>query len=122
MLKQETLKLLEKVVMPSSPTLEQFISQSHEFEKEICERPTAANWVGEKVKRDKDEGKRYHRCIRKCYPILHEKVLPLIEDFVQVKKQTRRSDEEKAVYHDGFTIMDMIDRIISKVWSCLLGN
>ena len=48
------------------------------------------------------------------YPLLHESVLPLLEDFASWKVADATGEEEKSVYHRDFGILELVQRLIAK--------
>ena len=104
---KETLLALSKVRIPDKLSLDEFLVNSKEFEAKCMSRQSQANWIDEK-NMGRQIRTNYHNyensCINQSYPILHESVLILFQNFLQWKKRNATPSESK-VYKDDMTII-----------------
>ena len=107
-MKMEYLKNLQDVRIPQKyETLKEFVKSSDNFEQEICKGPTTANWI---TKRDPEE---FTLMANNSYPIIHEDVLNLCQNFLKFKQQYG-NDKERELYKN-MNVIELIERLISKV-------
>ena len=99
-------KLISKFV-----SVNEFLDVSDKFEATICKAPTSDNWI--KRSMNKDLQNTFLNYANTAYPILHESVLFLCNDFLQIKR-INGTELEKAFYN-SMTAIDLIDRLIKKV-------
>ena len=93
-------------------SINEFLEESEIFNKNIRKAPpTSANWI--KKSMDKDTLSTFLNFANSAYPILHEDVLYLCQDFLQIKK-VHGSAKEKLLYK-SMTVIDLIERLIKKV-------
>ena len=111
---KETLLALSNIRIPDKLSLDEFLANSKEFESKCMSRQSHANWIDEK-NTGRQIRTNYHNyenlCINQSYPLLHESVLVLFQNFLQWKKENATQSESK-VYKDGMTIIDLVDRVI----------
>ena len=111
---KETLLALSKVKIPDKLLLDDFLANSKEFELKCMSRQSHANWIDEE-NTGRQIRTNYHNyenlCINQSYPILHESVLVLFQNFLRWKKQNATQCESR-VYKDDMTIIDLVDRVI----------
>lgn len=92
-------------------SIEEFLSASEEFSKTISKAPTIENWIRKSMKKETLDI--FLEYANSAYPILHEEVLHLCEDFLKFKRQHGTSIEKKI--YESMTVVELIDRLISKV-------
>ena len=131
-MEKEILNILSNVSAPSKLSFEEFIERSTLFETQSCKRPTENNWMEAEANKNSDVGicmlspppppgwggswlEYKWRRINSSYPILHESVLCLLQDFLNWKKINSTYEEELFLYKkEGFTVLDLVDRLICK--------
>ena len=106
-LSRTTLEKLSQVAKPQHQTIEELLAKTKAFENDVHKRPTTTNWF------DSDQ-EGILDCASHSYPLIHESVLPLFEDFLEWKKNNRKSKEEQEVYRPEVDILDLVNRIITK--------
>ena len=94
---------------PKINDIKELLKASDRFEKNCKKAPTSANWI---TKRDKDL-ETFKRFANESYPILHEDVLYLCQDFLDFKKQNGSSREKE--FYKNVNILQLVDRLIRKV-------
>ena len=92
-------------------SIDGLLEASDNFNRKICKAPTSPNWI--KKSMDKSLLKTFLNFANSAYPILHEDVLYLCQDFLQIKK-VHGSAKEKLLYK-SMTVIDLIERLIKKV-------
>ena len=98
---------LQKVKIPTKyGSLQDFLKDSEEFEAEICKAPTIANWITH------DQDPDWLNMANQSYPILHEEVLKLCQQFLEFK-QSHGNSKEKEFYRE-MSLISLIERLISK--------
>ena len=114
-LSREALLALSSVVRPTQPTpFQTLVSRREAFLKEAKHAlPTVENWLHSTVKRGDLSKEESSEMAAKCYPIVHERALPLMEGFLKWKVQNG-SPVEKRVY-EGMGVIGLVDRIVKKV-------
>ena len=106
----KTLQFL-KLVKPHAKfsDIKEFLKESDEFEQKIHKAPTSQNWI----KSNSKDPQTFMKYANESYPILHEKVLVLCQDFLNFKLKNGSQVEKK--FYENLTILDLIDRLIKKV-------
>ena len=107
---------ITKMSVKKFHTIEEFLTASEHFSNTISKSPTIENWIRKSM--EKETLDIFLEYANSAYPILHEEVLLLCEDFLKFKKQ-HGTVIEKRVY-ELMTVVDLIDRLISKVCRILL--
>ena len=92
-------------------SIDELLEASDNFNRKICKAPTSPNWI--KKSMDQSLKSTYLNFANSAYPILHEDILYLCRDFLQIKK-VRGSAKEKLLY-ESMTVIDLIERLIKKV-------
>ena len=92
-------------------SIDELLEASDNFNRKISKAPTSANWINKSM--DKNVLTSFLDFANSAYPILHEDILNLCEDFLKIKKE-HGSHKEKLLYK-SLTVIDLIDRIIKKV-------
>ena len=92
-------------------SIDELLEASDNFNRKICKAPTSPNWI--KKSMDQSLKSTYLNFANSAYPILHEDILYLCQDFLQIKK-VRGSTKEKLLY-ESMTVIDLIERLIKKV-------
>ena len=92
-------------------SIDEFLSESDNFNRTVCKAPTNANWI--KKSTEKNMLDTLMDFANSAYPILHEDVLDLCQDFLRIKKD-QGSVTEKNLYR-SMTVTDLINRLIKKV-------
>ena len=92
-------------------SIDELLEASDNFNRKISKAPTSANWINKSM--DKNVLTSFLNFANSAYPILHEDILYLCEDFLKIKKE-HGSQKEKLLYKT-LTVIDLIDRIIKKV-------
>ena len=92
-------------------SIDELLEASDNFNRKISKAPTSANWINKSM--DKNVLTSFLDFANSAYPILHENILYLCEDFLKIKKE-HGSHKEKLLYK-SLTVIDLIDRIIKKV-------
>ena len=92
-------------------SIDEILKESDNFERNICKPPTSANWI--KKSNDESSLNKFLEFANTAYPILHEDILHLCQEFLQIKK-VHGSDTEKNLYK-SMNVIDFIDRLIKKV-------
>ena len=93
----------------SSPN--ELLKASKEFEETVRKAPTKENWVKESMPEDLLQT--FTNFANSSYPILHEDVLSLAGEFLQVKRN-HGTNVEKSIY-ESISLCHFIDRLINKV-------
>ena len=104
-------KNFTKMSVQKFHTIDEFLIASDEFSKNISTAPTIENWIRKSM--NKETLDIFLEYANSAYPILHEDVLVLCEDFLNFKKQ-HGTFIEKRIY-ESMAIFELIDRLISKV-------
>ena len=89
-------------------SVNELINASDNFNRTICKAPTKDNWI--KKSMDENSLETFLKFANSAYPILHEDVLFLSEQFLQIKK-----DHGKKTFYESMNVIDLIDRLIKKV-------
>ena len=110
-MEKDILIFLSKVVPPQEITLEKFLENSEEFETQICKRPTYSNWIDREDIQSKTPSW-YLDCLNGSYPILHESVLLLFQNFLNWKKKHGTTNHKLCEYYKDYTIIDLVNRVI----------
>ena len=92
-------------------SIDELLEASDNFNRKISKAPTSANWINKSM--DKNVLTSFLNFANSAYPILHEDILYLCRDFLQIKK-VRGSAKEKLLY-ESMTVIDLIERLIKKV-------
>ena len=95
-------------------SIDELLEASDNFNRKISKAPTSANWINKSM--DKNVLTSFLNFANSAYPILHEDILYLCQEFLQTKK-LHGSVIEKNLYK-SMTVIDLIDRLIRKV-SCI---
>ena len=92
-------------------SVNELMNASNNFNRTICKAPTKDNWI----KKSMDESllETFLQFANSAYPILHEDVLFLSEQFLQMKKKHGNLTEK--TFYQPMNVMDLIDRLIKKV-------
>ena len=93
----------------SSPN--ELLKASKEFEETVRKAPTKESWIKESM--PEDLLKTFTEFANLSYPIIHEDVLYLAEEFLQIKRNHGTS-VEKSIY-ESMPLCNFIDRLIKKV-------
>lgn len=108
-LEQGTLELLTHVKAPEKfASLNELVKLSGSYSKHA---PSTTSWLQNIVSKDASE-KELVDYANTSYPILHERVLPLVHDFLQFKK-ANGTPIERHVYTD-LNLLGLVERMISK--------
>ena len=102
--------LFQIIPKPKFSSINEFLNESDNFNRNIRKAPTNANWINESM--DKNVLNAFLNFANSAYPILHEDVLYLCHEFLQIKK-VHGSVIEKNLYK-SMTVIDVIDRLIKK--------
>ena len=89
----------------------ELLKASKEFEDTVRKAPTKENWIKESM--PEDLLKIFTEYANSSYPLIHEDVLCLADEFLQVKRNHGTS-VEKSIY-ESMTLCNFIDRLIKKV-------
>ena len=92
-------------------SVNELINASDNFNRTICKAPTKDNWI--KKSMDKSSLETFLKFANSAYPILHEDVLFLSEQFLQIKKDHGNLTE--IIFYESMNVIDLIDRLIKKV-------
>ena len=92
-------------------SIDELLEASDNFNRKISKAPTSANWINKSM--DKNVLTSFLNFANSAYPILHEDILYLCQEFLQTKK-LYGSVIEKNLYK-SMTVIDLIDRLIRKV-------
>ena len=92
-------------------SVNELINASDNFNRTICKAPTKDNWI--KKSMDENSLETFLKFANSAYPILHEDVLFLSEQFLQIKKDHGNLMEKS--FYKSMTVIDLIDRLIKKV-------
>ncbi len=97
--------------MATNLTAEVLLQRARDFEKSIGRgRPTRHNWLERVIKEGtvtKDEAVQMAQASR---PVVHEKMLSLMEGFIKIKKH-QGNRVEKSVYRD-MDVPKLVDRLL----------
>ena len=104
-------ELCEVKPMKKFTSIEEFLEASDKFENSICSAPTSANWIQRTM--DQELLKTFLSFANSACPIIHESVLSLCYEFLEIKKSCG-TKQEQSLYNQ-MTIIDLIDRLIKKV-------
>ena len=85
------------------------MKNSDEFEKEIIKAPTNANWISKRTK----NLEKFVEFANDSYPILHERVVILCNDFLQFMRENGSQMEKE--FYKNLSLLQLIDRLIKKV-------
>ena len=106
-----TEKWLEDLALVEQPeklaSIDALIEASDKFEAEIHRFPTRSNVIAKK------SDPIFLTYANDSYPVMHEKVLKLCQDFLVFKRKSG-STGEKELYRE-MTLVEFIDRLIRKV-------
>ena len=94
----------------SSPN--ELLKASKEFEETVRKAPTKESWIKESM--PEDLLKTFTEFANLSYPIIHEDVLYLAEEFLQIKRNQHGTNIEKSIY-ESMPLCNFIDRLIKKV-------
>ena len=89
----------------------ELLKASKEFEDTVRKASTKENWIKESM--SEDLLKTFTEFANSSYPILHEDVLFLAEEFLQIKR-IHGTCVEKSIY-ESMPLCNFIDRLIKKV-------
>ena len=92
-------------------SVNELINASDNFNRTICKAPTKDNWI--KKSMDENSLETFLKFANSAYPILHEDVLFLSEQFLQIKKDHGNLTEK--TFYRPMNVIDLIDRLIKKV-------
>ena len=92
-------------------SVNELINASDNFNRTICKAPTKDNWI--KKSMDENSLETFLKFANSAYPILHEDVLFLSEQFLQMKKNHGNLTEK--TFYQPMNVIDLIDRLIKKV-------
>ena len=92
-------------------SVNELINASNNFNRTICKAPTKDNWI--KKSMDENSLETFLKFANSAYPILHEDVLFLSEQFLQIKKDHGNLSEK--TFYQPMNVIDLIDRLIKKV-------
>ena len=92
-------------------SVNELINASDNFNRTICKAPTKDNWI--KKSMDENSLETFLKFANSAYPILHEDVLFLSEQFLQIKKDYGNLIEK--TFYESMNVIDLIDRLIKKV-------
>ena len=92
-------------------SVNELINASNNFNRTICKAPTKDNWI--KKSMDENSLETFLKFANSAYPILHEDVLFLSEQFLQIKKDHGNLIEK--TFYESMNVTDLIDRLIKKV-------
>ena len=92
-------------------SVNELINASDNFNRTICKAPTKDNWI--KKSMDENSLETFLKFANSAYPILHEDVLFLSEQFLQIKKDHGNLSEK--TFYQPMNVIDLIDRLIKKV-------
>ena len=92
-------------------SVNELINASDNFNRTICKAPTKDNWI--KKSMDENSLETFLKFANSAYPILHEDVLFLSEQFLQIKKDHGNLSEK--TFYKSMNVIDLIDRLIKKV-------
>ena len=84
-----------------------------EFQSKICHPRTSNNLIDKVAKTTPDGEKVLLQYANDSYPVLHEDVLPLLQEFLKFKKNHGNKTELKV--YENATVLDLVDRLIAKV-------
>ena len=96
-------------------SVNELINASDNFNRTICKAPTKDNWI--KKSMDENSLETFLKFANSAYPILHEDVLFLSEQFLQIKKDHGNLTEK--TFYESMNVIDLIDRLIKKVMKIL---
>ena len=110
-----TTKFLQTLCQISSKekfsSINELINASDNFNKTTCKAPTKDNWI--KKSMDENSLEIFLKFANSAYPILHEDILFLSEQFLQIKKDHGNVTEK--TFYEPMNVIDLIDRLIKKV-------
>ena len=92
-------------------SINELINASDNFNKTTCKAPTKDNWI--KKSMDENSLEIFLKFANSAYPILHEDILFLSEQFLQIKKDHGNVTEK--TFYEPMNVIDLIDRLIKKV-------
>ena len=98
--------------MPKSIMEHDFLNKSLHFSDEHSQ-PTSDNWLQNLRKKNLVPDEQLLQAIKGSYPVLHERVLPLLQSFLDWKRQYG-SNLEKKIYHK-MNIIGLLNRLLQKV-------
>ena len=99
-------------------SVNELINASDNFNRTICKAPTKDNWI--KKSMDENSLETFLKFANSAYPILHEDVLFLSEQFLQIKKDHGNLIEK--TFYQPMNVIDLIDRLIKKVVIYLISK
>ena len=115
MMNDDHTKFLQTLCQISSKekfsSVNELINASDNFNRTICKAPTKDNWI--KKSMDENSLETFLKFANSAYPILHEDVLFLSEQFLQIKKDHGNLTE--IIFYESMNVIDLIDRLIKKV-------
>ena len=115
MMNDDHTKFLQTLCQISSKekfsSVNELINASDNFNRTICKAPTKDNWI--KKSMDENSLETFLKFANSAYPILHEDVLFLSEQFLQMKKNHGNLTEK--TFYQPMNVIDLIDRLIKKV-------
>ena len=104
------LELLTQIAPSNKVNTKQLLQMSDTFTKTLKTKPpTIENWITAKS----DDLETLTQCANDSYPILHENVLLLCQDFLRFKLE-QGTPIEKNLY-EKLNLITFIDRLIKKV-------
>ena len=119
MMNDDHTKFLQTLCQISSKekfsSVNELINASDNFNRTICKAPTKDNWI--KKSMDENSLETFLKFANSAYPILHEDVLFLSEQFLQIKKDHGNLTEK--TFYESMNVIDLIDRLIKKVMKIL---